>query len=135
MQDLRLTGQVAFGWPDGFFRNDRPSVNSAFPLQEVAIAWLAGRCIAAGAGILIPLTNDDFFPADGAARFCFRFERFPNDGSLRLVRRPCAINAAAAPAIDADPAHACWGHKGRSEERRVGKVCVRKLESRWAPIP
>src|SRR3546814_4412027 len=78
MQDLRLTGQFAFGWPDGFFRNDRPSVNSAFPLQEVAIAWLAGRCIAAGAGILIPLTNDDFFPADGAARFCFRFERFPN---------------------------------------------------------
>src|SRR3546814_20738111 len=68
--------------------------------------------MAAGAGILIPLTNDDFFPADGAARFCFRFERFPNDGSLRLVRRPCAINATAAPAIDADHAHACRRHEG-----------------------
>src|SRR3546814_4256355 len=44
---------------DGFFRNDRPSVNSAFPLQEVAIAWLAGRCIAAGAGILISLRSDE----------------------------------------------------------------------------
>src|SRR3546814_14807713 len=103
---------------DGFFRNDRPSVNSAFPLQEVAIAWLAGRCIAAGAGILIPLTNDDFFPADGAARFCFRFERFPNDGSLSLVRRPCAINAAAAPAIESIHAHASRRPQGPDTEER-----------------
>src|SRR3546814_15083129 len=46
--------------------------------------------------------------SDLSSRVLFR----SNDGSLRLVRRPCAINAAAAPAIDADHAHACRRHEG-----------------------
>src|SRR3546814_13776495 len=33
------------------------------------------------------------------------------------------------PALPGDPGHAIW----RSEERRVGKECVRTFSSRWSP--
>src|SRR3546814_18920933 len=63
------------------------------------------------------------------------------DHVLGADREVADARADFAPFVAADAAVAAgveaqgWRHRGRSEERRVGKECVSTCRSRWSPYP
>src|SRR3546814_19368632 len=81
-----------------------------------SLDWLAGAINASGAGVTASIIADE-------------------GGHRLILKGPTGEAGAFTLTADAgaDPALSAFATGGRSEERRVGKECVRTCRSRWSP--